>query len=58
MAQRLKVVRAPSWKQLSGTTRGKVYLFMGVWRQVAASGSEKVPISLRLRWAIKLQDSV
>ena len=37
---------------------GRVCLFMGVWRQVAASGSEKVPISLRLRWAIKLQDIV
>ena len=58
MAQWSKVVGAPSRKQLLGTTRGKVYLFMGVWRQVAASGSEKVPISLRLRWAIKLQDIV
>lgn len=58
MAQWSKVVGAPSRKQLLGTTRGKVCLFMGVWRQVAASGSEKVPVCLGSRAIIKLQDSV
>ena len=58
MAQWSKVVGAPSRKQLLRTTRGKVYLFMGVWRQVAARKGAEVPISLCLRWVIKLQDSV
>ncbi len=55
MAQWSKVVGAPSRKQLLGTTRGKVYLFMGVWWQVEASEGAKVPIFLCFGWVIKLQ---
>ena len=58
MAQWSKVVGAPSRKQLSGTTRGKVYLFIGVWCQAESRESEKAPVSLLLRWIIKLQGIV